>query len=280
MFNVLEERDVQVRGFPIRLNLDLNMVFSANPEDYTNRGRIVTPLKDRIGSVIRTHYPLTRELGMAISDAEAWTNRGSGLRLFTPLYMKELIEEYARAARVSGSVNQQSGVSVRMSICNLENCISTAERRTILAGEEWIVPRPSDLSGLAAGSRGKIELTLTEDDGQEDDLVGRLRAEAVKTVFSQYFDLKSFRQAVEFFDGGKTLELNETDAAKDIVKAVEDVPQILQAAENFVQRHLNAPSAEVRKELIAGAVEFILDGLHVNNKLNKNSKSGSASYRR
>lgn len=280
MFNVLEERDVQVRGFPIRLNLDLSMVFSANPEDYTNRGRIVTPLKDRIGSVIRTHYPLTRELGMAISDAEAWTDRGAGLKLFTPVYMKELVEEYARAARTSGSVNQQSGVSVRMSICNLENCISAAERRSILAGEEWVVPRPSDLSGLSAGSRGKIELTLTEDDGQEDDLVNRLRSEAVKTVFSQYFDLKSLRQAVEYFDGGKTLELSESQASKDIVKTVEDVPQILQSAENFVQRHLNAPSAEVRKELVAGAVEFILDGLHVNNKLNKSSKSGSASYRR
>jgi len=280
MFNVLEERDVQVRGFPIRLDLDLCMVFSANPEDYTNRGRIVTPLKDRIGSVIRTHYPLTRELGMAISDAEAWTDRDGGNRLFMPAYMKELIEEFARAARTSGSVNQQSGVSVRMSICNLENCISSAERRAIVQGEEWVVPRPSDLAGLSAGSRGKIELNLTEDDGQEDDLVERLRAEAVKVVFAQSFDVKSFRQAVEHFDGGKTLELDADAPARAVMKAVEDVPQILTQAEQFVQRHCDAPSAEVRKELIAGAVEFILDGLHVNNKLNKKSRSGSASYRR
>jgi magnesium chelatase subunit I len=280
MFNVLEERDVQVRGFPIRLNLDLCMVFSANPEDYTNRGRIVTPLKDRIGSVIRTHYPLTRELGMAISDAEAWTDRGGENRLFMPAYMKELIEEFARAARTSGSVNQQSGVSVRMSICNLENCVSSAERRSILQGEEWVVPRPSDLAGLSAGSRGKIELNLTEDDGQEDDLVERLRAEAVKVVFAQYFDVKSFRQAVEHFDGGKTLELDADAPARAVMKAVEDVPQILPQAEQFVQRHCDAPSAEVRKEIVAGVVEFILDGLHANNKLNKKTRSGSASYRR
>ena len=280
MFNVLEERDVQVRGFPIRLNLDLCMVFSANPEDYTNRGRIVTPLKDRIGSVVRTHYPLTRELGMAISDAEAWTERGNGLRLFIPQYIKEINEEFARVARTSGSVNQQSGVSVRMSICNLENCISSAERRAIVAGEEWVVPRPSDLAGLAAGSRGKIELTLTEDEGQDDELLGRLRAEAVKLVFSHYFDIKSFRQATEYFDGGKTLELSDNAPARAITKAVEDVPGLLQSAENFVQRHLNAPSAEVRKELVAGAVEFILDGLHVHNKLNKKTTSNSASYRR
>ena len=197
-----------------------------------------------------------------------------------PTYLKEVIEEYARAARTSGSVNQQSGVSVRMSICNLENCVSSAERRAIIQGEEWVVPRTSDLSGLSAGSRGKIELTLTEDDGQEDDLVERLRAEAVKVVFAQYFDVKSFRQAVEFFDGGKTLELDADAPARAIMKAVEDVPQILPQAEQFVQRHCDAPSAEVRKEIVAGVVEFILDGLHVHNKLNKKTRSGSASYRR
>lgn len=280
MFNVLEERDVQVRGFPIRLNLDLSMVFSANPEDYTNRGRIVTPLKDRIGSVIRTHYPLTRELGMAISDAEAWTDRGNGHRLFVPAYMKEIIEEYARVARTSGSVNQASGVSVRMSVCNLENCISSAERRSILAGEEWVVPRPSDLAGLVAGSRGKIELTLTEDEGQDDEIVGRLLAEAVKTIFTQYFDVKSFRQTVEYFDSGQTIEISDMATDREIAKIADDIPQLLQSAENFVQRHLDAPNAEVRKELIAGAVGLILDGLHVCNKLNKKAKSGSASYRR
>jgi len=280
LFNVLEERDVQVRGFPVRLNLDLCMVFSANPEDYTNRGRIVTPLKDRIGSVVRTHYPLTREMGIEITDHEAWTSRGDGLRLFLPRYIKEINEEFARVARSSGSVNQASGVSVRMSICNLENCISAAERRTILAGEEWVVPRPSDLSGISAGARGKIELTLTEDESQDDDVLSRLLAEALKNVFTQYFDVKSFRQTVEHFDSGQTIELSDTASDREIAKIADDVPNLLQSAENFVQRHLDAPNAEVRKELVAGAVQFILDGLHVCNKLNKKAKAGSASYRR
>ena len=136
LFNVLEERDVQIRGYPVRLDLDLCMVFSANPEDYTNRGRIVTPLKDRIGSVVRTHYPLTRELGIAISDQNAWLDRdGAGQRLAIPSFIKEIVEEISRLARTSSHVNQQSGVSVRMSIANLENVVSNAERRGLLNGE-------------------------------------------------------------------------------------------------------------------------------------------------
>src|SRR5208282_4541877 len=147
LFNVLEERDVQIRGFPVRLDLDLCLVFSANPEDYTNRGRIVTPLKDRIGSVIRTHYPVTREQGIQIADANAWTGR-EGVRVVVPHFMKEIVEEIARLARSSPAINQQSGVSVRMSIANLENTISNAERRGILLGEALVVPRVTDLAYL------------------------------------------------------------------------------------------------------------------------------------
>ena len=155
LFNVLEERDIQIRGYPVRLDLDVCMVFSANPEDYTNRGRIVTPLKDRIGSVIRTHYPLTREIGIAISDQNAWLERaGNGnASLAIPLYVKEIVEEVARLARSSPHVNQQSGVSVRMSIANLENVVSNAERRAIINREDWIVPRVSDLPAAAASAR-------------------------------------------------------------------------------------------------------------------------------
>src|SRR3954451_22843819 len=183
LFNVLEERDIQIRGYPIRLNLDLCMVFSANPEDYTNRGRIVTPLKDRIGSVVRTHYPLTRELGMAINDQNAWLDRDGG-KLAVPVYIKEVVEEMSRLARSSSHVNQASGVSVRMSIANLENVISNAERRAILNKERWIVPRVSDLSHAVPSSRGKLELTMSEDDGQEDTLIGRIVSEAVKNIFA------------------------------------------------------------------------------------------------
>ena len=148
LFNVLEERDIQIRGYPVRLELDVCLVFSANPEDYTNRGRIVTPLKDRIGSVIRTHYPLNRAIGIAITDQNAWTRAGRK-RVLVPQFMKEILEEAARLARTSPAINQQSGVSVRMSIANMENLISNAERRGLLLGEDPAVPRISDLAYLA-----------------------------------------------------------------------------------------------------------------------------------
>src|SRR3954470_10630613 len=154
LFNVLEERDVQIRGYPVRLDLDVCLVFSANPEDYTNRGRIVTPLKDRIGSVIRTHYPRTREEGIAISAANAWA-AGQEVPVLLRGYMKEILEETARLARSSQAINQQSGVSVRMSIANYENMVSNAERRAVLLGEAVAVPRVSDLAYLAASTRGK-----------------------------------------------------------------------------------------------------------------------------
>src|SRR5262249_15464893 len=165
LFNVLEERDVQIRGFPVRLDLDLAMVFSANPDDYTNRGRIVTPLKDRIGSVVLTHYPLTRELGMQITSENAWTQREGPVAGSVPKFMQEIVEEISRLARTSGHVNQASGVSVRMSIANYENMLSNAERRGIRTGGAQIVPRISDLAYLSASSRGKLELNMTEESG-------------------------------------------------------------------------------------------------------------------
>ncbi|WP_422926559.1 sigma 54-interacting transcriptional regulator [Singulisphaera sp. PoT] len=280
LFNVLEERDVQIRGYPIRLNLDLCMVFSANPEDYTNRGRIVTPLKDRIGSVVKTHYPLTRELGIAISDQNAWLERSGG-KLAIPLYIKEIVEEVSRLARTSPHVNQQSGVSVRMSIANLENVVSNAERRTLLNGESWIVPRASDLAYVSSSSRGKLELAMTEEEGHEDKLLGRIVDEAVKNVFAQKLDAREFRQTVDFFESGKGIELSDTLSSKALLDRIEKVPQLRKRAEEFAreaQPELNEPAA--REASIAAAAEFILEGLHVHNKLNKNVKAGSTSYRR
>ncbi len=280
LFNVLEERDIQIRGFPIRLNLDLSLVFSANPEDYTNRGRIVTPLKDRIGSTIRTHYPLTRELGIQISDQNAWLGREGG-RLAIPYYVKEVVEETSRLARASSHVNQQSGVSVRMSIANLENVVSNAERRALLNGENWIVPRVSDLAHLGPSARGKLELTMSEDDGQEDKLVERIVAEAVKNVFLSHFDAKELRPVVEFFEGGKGIEVGDTLSVAEVLARIDKVPKLRARAEEFgkkVQPDLTTP--EARDAATAAAAEFILEGLHVNNRLNKSVKAGSTSYRR
>jgi magnesium chelatase subunit I len=280
LFNVLEERDVQIRGYPVRLNLDLCMVFSANPEDYTNRGRIVTPLKDRIGSVVRTHYPLTRELGIQISDRNAWLERG-GVRVAIPHYIKEVVEEMSRLARTSSHVNQQSGVSVRMSIANLENVVSNAERRALLAGERWAVPRIADLPHAMPSSRGKLELTMSEDDGQEDTLIGRIAGEAVKNVFAQYADAKDFRATVDYFDSGKGIELGDTLPVKDVLARAERVPLLRKRADELArQLQPELTDAEARDAATAAAAEFILEGLHVHNKLNKTLKGGATAYKR
>src|SRR3954464_7438534 len=197
LFNVLEERDVQIRGYPIRLNLDVCIVFSANPEDYTNRGRIVTPLKDRIGSVVRTHYPESVDEGIRIAEQNAFVERGSngsdsGVHVDVPRFMSEVVEEVVRLARSSPHVSQASGVSVRTSIANLETVVSNAERRAILTGETRVVPRMCDLNYLVASCRGKIEMTLAEEEGAEDKLIKSLTGEAVKAVFSRYGDADEY----------------------------------------------------------------------------------------
>ncbi|MBM3997688.1 MAG: magnesium chelatase [Planctomycetes bacterium] len=297
LFNVLEERDVQIRGYPVRLDLDLCMVFSANPEDYTNRGRIVTPLKDRIGSVIRTHYPLTREIGIAITDANAWVERtelagrasgGAGdpslappANVLVPTFMKEILEETARLARSSPAINQQSGVSVRMSIANMENMISNAERRALTLGENPTIPRISDLAYLAASTRGKIELTLSEDDGQEEKVLAKLLGEAIKNLFDARFDLKQFRGLIEWFEGGKTFVTGDKLPASEYVKKLNEIPVLKNAVMKFLDRpDVQAIRAQAEAPLIASVVEFILEGLHVQNRLNKNAAANETVYRR
>jgi magnesium chelatase subunit I len=276
LFNVLEERDIQIRGYPIRLELDLCLVFSANPEDYTNRGRIVTPLKDRIGSVIKTHYPLTREQGIRITDANAWAQRDAS-RVLVPQFMKEILEEVARIARSSPAVNQQSGVSVRMSIANYENMISNAERRGILLGEAPVVPRVTDMAYLAASTRGKIELTLSEDEGQEDRVIDKLLGEAVKNVFEAHFDVKQLRPVVEFFESGRTFVAGDRVPSAEYVKRLSEVPALKKEVSAFLKR---IDQAEAGDALTASATEFILEGLHVENRLNRSIKQGEFVFKR
>jgi magnesium chelatase subunit I len=279
LFNVLEERDVQIRGFTVRLALDVCMVFSANPEDYTNRGRIVTPLKDRIGSVVRTHYPLTRELGIQITDANAWSARDDGPRVFVPLFLKEIVEETSRLARKSPHVNQASGVSVRMSIANSENLVSNAERRALALGEQEAVARVSDLAGLVGSSRGKIELQMTEETGEEDKLLGRIIEEAVKTIFDQHFDPKQFRNIVEYFESGNTLEVGDRVPHAQILKRIEAVREFRKQVERAAgDLDAKLAATALRPQLEASIAEFILDGLYTHNRLNKKQKSGEAIY--
>jgi magnesium chelatase subunit I len=281
LFNVLEERDVQIRGFTVRLALDVCMVFSANPEDYTNRGRIVTPLKDRIGSVVRTHYPLTRELGMQITDANAWRQREEGPQIAVPKFLKEIVEETSRLARTSPHVNQASGVSVRMSIANYENLISNAERRALALGEDRAVARVSDLVALVGSSRGKIELNMTEETGEEDKLLGRIVEEAVKSIFDQHFDPKHYRNIVEYFESGNTLEVGDRLPAAEILKRIDAVREFRkQVAKTAGELDPEIAATPLRPQLEASVAEFILDGLYCHNRLNKKQKSGTASYGR
>lgn len=279
LFNVLEERDVQIRGFTVRLPLDLCMVFSANPEDYTNRGRIVTPLKDRIGSVVRTHYPLTRELGMQITAGNAWVERRSDVRVVVPRFMHEIVEEISRLARTSPHVNHASGVSVRMSIANLENLISNAERRGLVTREDTVVARPGDLSGLAASARGKIELAMTEETGEEDRLIERLIEEATKNVFDQHLEPDRFQRVTEFFNAGNRLELDGDATSADLLAKLNPVSGFSRQIEKVAARlEPDLVDADLAEPLSAAVAELILDGLYAHNRLNKRRKSTSTLY--
>lgn len=280
LFNVLEERDVQIRGFPIRLDLDLMLVFSANPEDYTNRGRIVTPLKDRIGTVVQTHYPLTRDLGMQITRENAWAERDGEVAVHAPQFLQEIVEEVARLARSSSHVNQASGVSVRMSIANFENLLSNAERRAAMAGESQALARMSDLQALLASSRGKLELTLAEEPDQQDKVLTRIVEEAVKVVFDQHLKPGAFKNVVEHFKNGETaLQVGDDVPAREALSrfaAIRDFDKQIAAIASDLEPEL--ARGPLGPELQVAVAEFILEGLYCHNRLNKTAKSGGMKY--
>ncbi len=279
LFNVLEERDVQIRGFPIRLELDLCLVFSANPEDYTNRGRIVTPLKDRIGTVVRTHYPLTREIGIQITDENAWTDRDGASAVFVPAVMKQTIEETSRLARTSPHVNQASGVSVRMSVANYENVVSNAERRAARQGVGHAVARISDLNAVIASSRGKLELNLSEEPGEEDRLVQRIVEEAVKNIFDQSLSPKQFRNVVEYFEMGGTLELGDWMSAAECLQQFGQIREFRKQIESIAaQLEPDANTGPTAEGLQACVGELIIEGLHCHNRVSKKRKSGGFAF--
>ena len=279
LFNALEERDVQIRGFPLRLPLDICMAFTANPEDYTSRGRIVTPLKDRIGSVIRTHYPSRLEDALAITQGSAWLNRAdNGRVLHVPRFMLEIIEEIARVARKSPHVNQQSGVSVRASVASAELMVSSAERRCIRWGEDNVVPRITDLQHVAAGCRGKIELMLADDDRAEDKLLDCIVGEAVKTVFEKYGRMNALESIVDGFAGGKTtFEVGDEVKTADLVTAMDRLPGLREAAKELCVQAGESPEDAAR---LACAAEFVLEALHVNNRLSKYAYQGRMMFKR
>jgi magnesium chelatase subunit I len=282
LFNVLEERDVQIRGYPVKLDLDVCLVFSANPEDYTNRGRIVTPLKDRIGSVIRTHYPESVQEGLEIAGQNAYLKRtdgvsGSGVRVEVPAFIAEIVEEMVRLARTSPHVSQASGVSVRTSIANLETVVSNAERRGIVTGEPRVVPRICDLNYLVASSRGKIEMTLAEEEGAEDKLIRSLVGEAVKLVFARHAKLDDYERVIEQFMGNITFPAGDELTADEFVANMKAVKPLHQGATSLA-RGMELDSSD--NATLAATGEFLLEGLYVNDRLSKKTAKGKTFFRK
>jgi magnesium chelatase subunit I len=271
LLNIMEERDVQIRGYKIRLPLDVFVVASANPEDYTNRGRIITPLKDRLGSEIRTHYPRTVEHEIAIMEAESRPFDLEGIETIYPDYMREILAELTHLARRSPDISQKSGVSVRVSITNYENVMSNAIRRAIRLKERQAAPRISDLSAVIASTAGKIELD-TIGEVREDSVVEKLVRQAINTVFRQHFEVSEFEQLVAGFERGLSVRASDTQPAMDYVNQMARVGG-LKAAVGKLNGH-GSPAT------VAAAVEFILEGLHVNKRLNKDEVSGQTRYRR
>jgi magnesium chelatase subunit I len=272
---------VQIRGYPIRLNLDVCLVFSANPEDYTNRGRIVTPLKDRIGSVVRTHYPETVEEGITIAQQNAFVDRvgpsASGVSVQIPPFLGQIAEEMVRLARTSPHVSQASGVSVRTSIANLETIISNAERRALAVGETRVVARICDLMWLVASSRGKIEMTLAEEEDAEDKLIRSLTGEAVKAVFAHVADLDDLEPIVEQFKGNLTFPAGDDLSSGEFVDNMKAIKGLLPAAARLA-RQLDLDGDD--PGILASVGEFILEGLYVNNRLSKYAAKGRTFFRK
>ncbi|PWT70592.1 MAG: magnesium chelatase [Chloroflexi bacterium] len=271
LLNIMEERDVQIRGYKVRLPLDVFVVVSANPEDYTNRGRIITPLKDRIGSQIRTHYPRTLEHEILIMEAESIPFHAEGIETIFPQYMSEVIAQITRQARQSTDVSQRSGVSVRVSITNYENVMSNAVRRAIRLKERQAAPRVSDLSAVIASTTGKIELD-TIGDLREEKVVERLVKQAITQVFRTYFDIGEFDQLVAGFERGLSVHASDSQSAMEYVNQLGSVGG-LKAAVAKLSGH-GSPAT------VASAVEFILEGLHLNKRLNKVEVDGLVDYRR
>ena len=272
LLNIMEERDVQIRGYRVRLPLDVYIVASANPEDYTNRGRIITPLKDRYGAQIRTHYPATIDLEIKIMEQERTPLEVPGIAITVPEYMREIIAEITHLARRSHDVSQRSGVSVRMSVANYETLISNAVKRAIRLGEKHAVPRISDLPAVVASTMGKIELeTLGE--VQEERVIEKLINGAVLATFNRYFSVRDFDDLILAFENGLTVETSDMLPAMRYIHQISHIDSLRAAASRL--------GAAGQPELIAAAVEFVLEGLHLNRRLNKDRAGvrGEARYR-
>ena len=268
LFNIMQEGDVQIKGYPVRMALDLVLVFSANPEDYTARGKIITPLKDRIGSEIRTHYPESLEEGIAITAQEAWAARGTPIEM--PQYLREVVEQVAFSAREDKRVDKRSGVSQRLPISTLELVVSNAERRSLETGDTPVLPRVSDLYAAMPGITGKLELEYEGEMRGADTVVRELIRAAVGKIYDRYFAGVDTTQIEQWFNLGGKVKLEETQPAAVSVKELKAIQGLL---EKLSPLGVKAGDAAPR---VVAAAEFLLEGLVAHRKLSRNEQHGFA----
>ncbi len=275
LLNLMEERDVQIRGYKVRLSLDLFVVASANPEDYTSRGRIITPLKDRFGAQIRTHYPEDPETEIAIMEAE-WLafddETARSVPVQVPGFMKEIVAELSQLARRSSEVSQRSGVSVRVTIANHETLVAAALKRAVRLGEPVAAPRVSDLGAVVASTAGKIELETLGDETREEKVIEKLVQRAVVNVFNRHFSLSELVALVERFEAGTEVEVGELVPSETLQHLVAELPELSRAVGGLDVGE--SPAG------VASGVEFVLEGLHLNRRLNKERRGSAVRYAR
>jgi len=269
LFNIMQEGDVQIKGYPVRMALDVALVFSANPEDYTARGKIITPLKDRIGSEIRTHYPETLEEGVAITAQEAWAARGDGA-IEIPQYLREVVEQVAFCAREDKKVDERSGVSQRLPISTLELVVSNAERRALSTGDAPVLPRVSDIYAAMPGITGKLELEYEGEMKGADTVVRDLIRTAVGKVYDHYFDGVDTGQIEQWFNLGGTVKMDEDQPAAAVLKELKGIQGLLEKLPP-----LGVKAGDTAPKVVAAA-EFLLEGLVAHRKLSRNEQHGFA----
>jgi magnesium chelatase subunit I len=269
LFNIMQEGDVQIKGYPVRLALDVMLIFSANPEDYTARGKIITPLKDRIGTEITTHYPSELPTAVEITRQEAWVERdGLKGRLHIPEFLRELVEQIAFEARDDQRVDKHSGVSQRLPITVIESIISNAERRALLTGEEEIVPRVSDVYASIPSMTGKMELEYEGEQVGASRVAKDLIKRAAGEIFEGYFVGIDFAHTVQWFDQGNNLRLADTASAEECRALLDDVPDLIETS------LIPFDFKESETAQLVAACEFVLEGLYAENKISRNEEGG------
>ena len=268
LFNILQEGDVQIKGYPIRLPLDVMVVFTANPEDYTARGKIITPLKDRIGSEIRTHYPASRANAVAITEQEAWTDRPGGLRVEIPAFVREVVEEVAFQARADRKIDKRSGVSQRLPITTLELVVSNAERRALANHEGIVVPRVTDLYAALPSITGKFELEYEGELKGAEQVARDLIRAAIGAVFTGMSDHIDARKVIDWFELGGSLPLSDSSSADEVITATKQVDGLREFAKAI---GLAGGSAAPH---VASALDFVLEGLCAQRKISRSDERG------